>query len=158
MFCFYKVNNYRSDFERNPCFATVLRACNYRPDPCFSIVFRVNNFRSDFDAKPEELDDGDDAEAEAESQKTSDRRKEIDPSQPRLPDVLKDGRRIEEDLNRRDVVLVSVVRRRHPALLEDDVRRVVSEVRFDALDEVGVRAFLVFVQNLLTPDSRFGQF
>jgi hypothetical protein len=54
--------------------------------------------RAHFESKPKAFNESDDAEAEAEAQKASDGRKEVDPGQPRLADELKDGRRFEKDL------------------------------------------------------------
>lgn len=79
---------------------------------------------------------------------------------PWLSDVLKNGRRLEKYLNRRNVVLVSVVHFCHLVVLEDDVLGKASEVRLDVFDEVRDRTFqaCVFVENLLAPDFRFWQF
>ena len=61
------------------------------------------------ETKPDELDDGDDADADAEAQEAADLRQEVDPGHGRLSSELKDGRASEEDVQSGDVGVEGVV-------------------------------------------------
>ena len=61
------------------------------------------------ETEPDQLNEGDDADADAEAEETSDLRQEVNPGHCRLSSHLKDGRPLEVDVQEGDVFVVRVV-------------------------------------------------
>jgi hypothetical protein len=72
-------------------------------------IGHVELLSKDSQAKPKQLNEGNDSHAQHKSKKTSHSRKVIDPTHPLLTLQLKDRRLLEDDGNRCDVFDVGVV-------------------------------------------------